>query len=165
MLNRPRTLWIASAGLILLGLLISQIPAVQSRVSWRYERTVTYVRALLHPAGPVPTALPAPTKDLRATTPIPPLTTPTPVATSLPTPTILPLPAQVALTSPEWEREDMNNCGPATLSMALHMYGWQGDQFDISKVIKPDRADRNVNPDELAYWVRNFACWLPDIPS
>lgn len=54
----------------------------------------------------------------------------------------------------------MNNCGPATLTMALHMYAWVGDQFDISKVIKPVRADRNVNPDELVWWVRNYAGWL-----
>jgi tetratricopeptide (TPR) repeat protein len=161
MLNRARSPWIVFGGLIVAGILLYQIPAVQSRLAWRYERTVTYVRALVHPAGPVPTALPVPTEDPSAGTPTAsPSPSPTPPATSVPAPTIPPLPAQVALTSPEWEREDMNNCGPATLSMALHMYGWQGDQFDISKVIKPDRADRNVNPDELAYWVRNYAGWL-----
>jgi tetratricopeptide (TPR) repeat protein len=159
MLNRARWAWISSAGLIAAGLLLYQIPGIQDRVDWRYERTVTYVRALLHPAGPVPTALPAPTQDPGAATPAS-ASTSTPPPTSLPTPTSVPLPAQFALTSPEWEREDMNNCGPATLSMMLHMYGWQGDQFDISKVVKPDRADRNVNPDELAYWVRNYAGWL-----
>lgn len=159
MLNRARWAWISCAGLIAAGILLYQIPAVQSRVDWRYERTVTYVRALIRPAGPVPTALPAPTEDPGAATATP-ASTSTPPPTSLPTPTSAPLPAQFALTSPEWEREDMNNCGPATLSMMLHMYGWQGDQFDISKVVKPDRADRNVNPDELAYWVRNYAGWL-----
>ena len=54
----------------------------------------------------------------------------------------------------------MNNCGPATLSMALHVYNWNGDQFDISNVIKPERDDRNVNPEEMVFWVRNYAGWL-----
>ena len=159
MLSRTRIALISSAGLILLGLLLYQIPAVQSRVAWRYERLSTYVRMLADPAGPVPTALPVPTAAQGLTPTLIPIT-PTSAATSVPTPSLPPLPAQAALTSPEWEREDMNNCGPATLSMMLHMYGWSGDQFDISKVVKPDRADRNVNPDELAFWVRNYAGWL-----
>ena len=44
--------------------------------------------------------------------------------------------------------------------MMLHMFGWNGTQKDISDVIKPVLADRNVNPEEMAYWVRNYAGWL-----
>jgi hypothetical protein len=44
--------------------------------------------------------------------------------------------------------------------MMLHMYGWSGSQKDISDVIKPVTGDRNVNPDELKYWVSNYAGWL-----
>jgi tetratricopeptide (TPR) repeat protein len=44
--------------------------------------------------------------------------------------------------------------------MMLRMYGWTGDQKTISDVIKPVSGDRNVNPEEIAYWVRNFAGWL-----
>jgi len=40
------------------------------------------------------------------------------------------------------------------------MFGWSGDQKAISDVIKPVTGDRNVNPDELAYWVLNYAGWL-----
>jgi tetratricopeptide (TPR) repeat protein len=54
----------------------------------------------------------------------------------------------------------MNNCGAATLAMYLRFYGWSGDQFDISAVIKPERADRNVNVEELAHFSRNYAGWL-----
>ena len=71
-----------------------------------------------------------------------------------------PLPAQVSLTSPPFELQTPNNCGPATLSMALHLYGWEGDQTDIAAQIKPLLQDRNVNPEELAYYVRNNAGWL-----
>jgi tetratricopeptide (TPR) repeat protein len=54
----------------------------------------------------------------------------------------------------------MNNCGPTSLAMYLRYYGWDGDQFTISDLIKPERTDRNVNVDELAYYVRNYAGWL-----
>ena len=44
--------------------------------------------------------------------------------------------------------------------MMLHIFGWTGSQKDISDVVKPVNGDRNVNPEELAYWVRNYAGWL-----
>jgi tetratricopeptide (TPR) repeat protein len=44
--------------------------------------------------------------------------------------------------------------------MYLHYYGWQGDQFAIADLLKPQREDRNVNVEELAYYVRTQAGWL-----
>ena len=61
---------------------------------------------------------------------------------------------------PPYEKQDQNNCGPATLAMYLRSYNWNGDQYDITKVIKPDLTDRNVNVDELVYFVRTHAGWL-----
>jgi len=72
----------------------------------------------------------------------------------------MPPPQQAPLKSPPYEKQLPNNCGPAALSMMLHMFGWSGNQKDISQVIKPVNGDRNVNPEELAYWVRNYAGWL-----
>jgi tetratricopeptide (TPR) repeat protein len=37
---------------------------------------------------------------------------------------------------------------------------WIGTQADIAAQIKPVTGDRNVNPEELAYYVRNNAGWL-----
>jgi tetratricopeptide (TPR) repeat protein len=54
----------------------------------------------------------------------------------------------------------MNNCGPAALTMYLRFYGWDGNQQTITEVIKPYREDRNVNVEELAYYVRNYTGWL-----
>ncbi|GAP12512.1 cytochrome c biogenesis factor, partial [Longilinea arvoryzae] len=65
-------------------------------------------------------------------------------------------PEQVTLPAPKNELEDMNACGPATLAMALRFWGWEGDQYTISDQIKPIRADRNVNVEELKYYVDNF---------
>jgi tetratricopeptide (TPR) repeat protein len=41
--------------------------------------------------------------------------------------------------------------------MYLRYYGWEGDQYDISDLIKPVSGDRNVNVDELDYYVRTRA--------
>jgi tetratricopeptide (TPR) repeat protein len=158
-----RNIVLTGAGsLLLLGLLLFQVPAINSRVAWRYEVGKTYLKNVLHPVGRVPTAIPNPTHTPSPASPTA-LITPTSAVleTSIPpTPTLAPPPAQASLTSPPYEKQTPNNCGPAALSMMLHMFGWSGNQKDISDVIKPVNGDRNVNPDELAYWVRNYAGWL-----
>jgi tetratricopeptide (TPR) repeat protein len=80
------------------------------------------------------------------------------IPSSTPTPTALP--ESVLLPAPEWVKQDWNNCGPAALTMYLRYYGWSGDQYQISDLLKPARNDRNVNVEELAYYVRNYAGWL-----
>ena len=59
-----------------------------------------------------------------------------------------------------WEYQDINNCGPAALAMYLRYYGWEGDQHVIAEALKPQREDRNVNVEELMYFVRTNAGWL-----
>jgi tetratricopeptide (TPR) repeat protein len=86
--------------------------------------------------------------------------TPTVEVSPTPTPSPTPLPQRVVLPSPLWEKQDINNCGPAALTMYLRFYGWEGDQKTIAEVIKPERDDRNVNVEELAFYVRNNAGWL-----
>ncbi len=161
MSTKIRNILLAVAGVILLAVLVYQIPFVKSRLSWRIEVFQIYVKNSINPPGPVPTALPV--------TPIPATPTlaqtSTPVAVELtpsitPTATFPPLPTQAFMTSPAYEKQTPNNCGPAALSMALHMYGWEGDQSDISDLIKPVTGDRNVNPEELRYFVRTQAGWL-----
>jgi tetratricopeptide (TPR) repeat protein len=167
----------------LLGAAIYQIPWVNQRLSWRVDIAQTYLRGMFQPAGPIPTparraeglvktALPSP-----APTQAPPSPTPnsaaqsgeeeasTPVAISAsPTPTprytATPIPEKVDLQVAGWERQDWNNCGPAALSIYLKYYGWEGDQFSISSVLKPEREDRNVNVEELVHYARNYAGWL-----
>ncbi len=157
------------AGLVLLGGLISTLPPVQQRLSWRIELAMAYLRGVLNPVGKMPTAVAAeaPGRDARANRyphadvarrliptdqPATPTTPPQPTAT--------PIPQSISLPAPAWEKQDPNNCGPASLSMYLRYYGWEGDQFSISSVVKPQRDDRNVNVEEMAYFVRNYAGWL-----
>ena len=161
MSKKTRNILISVAGILLLAVLVYQIPFVKSRLSWRIEVFQIYVKNSINPLGPVPTALPV--------TPIPATPTVAQTSTSIPvqltpsitpTATFPPLPAQAFMPSPAYEKQTPNNCGPAALSMALHMYGWEGDQSDISDLIKPISGDRNVNPEELRYYVRTQAGWL-----
>jgi len=157
-----RIILLISAVVLMLATLVYQIPAVNSRLAWRLEIAKTYARNIIHPVGAVPTAIPNPTSTPGL---VPPTFAVTPTGASLetiipPTATLPPIPAQALLNSPPYEKQTPNNCGPAALSMMLHMFGWSGSQKDISDVIKPIVGDRNVNPEELAYWVRNYAGWL-----
>jgi tetratricopeptide (TPR) repeat protein len=149
-------------GLFILSVLIYQIPAINDRVAWRYEVAKTYLRNVIHPVGAVPTAIPNPTSTQNSASPTPAVTPTSAVAETPipPTATLAPPPAQASLNSPPFEKQTANNCGPAALSMMLHMFGWSGDQKTISDVIKPVNGDRNVNPEELSYWVLNYAGWL-----
>ncbi len=149
-----------------------QVPFVHDRLWWRVEETKTYIGGILHPAGKVPTArsassLPALDKPVLLSpthTPIPTPNVPAGIPTAAPspmvTPTLPPLPPSASLEAPHYEKQDINNCGPATLAEYLRFYGWEGDQFDIDAVIKPQREDRNVNVEELAYYVSSQVGWL-----
>lgn len=166
--NNLRRLWLIPLGLPVLAVLMYQIPAVSSRLAWRAEVAQTYLRNVLNPAGELPTPLPqpavavtlhptfTPTIDSSAV----PTATPTVGPTATPTPSPTPLPQAVSLQSPQWEKQTANNCGPASLALYLRTFGWEGNQEDISELLKPHTEDRNVNVEELVYFVRNHAGWL-----
>jgi hypothetical protein len=162
MSKRIRKILISLAGLALLVILVYQIPYVKSVVSWRIEKFTIYAKNMIDPVGPVPTALPVTPRPVTPTAEVAftfaPVIDLTPSAT--PTATFAPLPAQASIAPPPYEQQTPNNCGPATLSMALHIYGWEGSQADIANLIKPILQDRNVNPEELRYYVRTQAGWL-----
>jgi tetratricopeptide (TPR) repeat protein len=144
-------------------LLILTLPGLRDRLSWRTEMAFTYLRGWVDPVEPLPTNLPKPRVYVTrqpTETPLPTSTPEVPLPTATPAPTPTPLPSKVSLPAPSWERQDINNCGPASLTMYLRYWGWEGNQKDIAEVIKPDRKDRNVNVEELVYYVRNKAGWL-----
>ena len=137
-------------------------------IRWRMELIRGAILDLAAPAGEtLPTAAPdkaaspppsmAPAFDAPATQP--PIY---PTAIAQP-PTPIPLvtpPESVTLKSPKWEKQDINNCGPATLAMYLRFYGWQGTQGDVAKVVHPNQRDKNVRWDEMVYYVKTHAGWL-----
>jgi tetratricopeptide (TPR) repeat protein len=148
--------------LIIIGIVFSQLPPIKSRLNWRVEVAKTYLRGVINPVEAVPTAKPVNTPKILSSptfeTALVLSATPTiePTVTATPEP----LPVRASLPVPDYEMQDMNNCGPASLTMAVRYYAWDGDQFDISEVIKPIPQDRNVNPEEMVYYVRNYAGWL-----
>jgi len=160
---RSRFAWFALgaalAALVLWG--IYQLPPVKYQLEWRLDAAAGVLRGWKYSDATLPTPAGA---ELAAVTNIWQTsqvdTVEEPVSSPTPAPTPTPLPAEVSLPSPEWEKQDWNNCGPVTLALGLRFYGWAGDQFDISDLLKPDRGDRNVNVEELIYYVRTRAGWL-----
>lgn len=146
---------IAIVSLVVLAFFIYQIPWVKERVDWRLDIAQTWIGSRLNPVGQLP---PPQVVSSEAPAAIDPTLPPLPMPTAQIAPT--PLPANVQLTPSAHEVQGPNNCGPATLAMYLRYYGWEGDQYDISDEVKPVSADRNVNVDELEYYIRNFAGWL-----
>jgi tetratricopeptide (TPR) repeat protein len=143
---------------------IYQVPVVKFHLEWRFDAMAGILRSWVHPGDVLPTpvshsdiVVPSaqPSETSGPTTGIS-IEDVTPSPTASPTP----LPESIQLESPRWEKQDWNNCGPATLALALRYYGWEGDQYDISALLKPDRGDKNVNIDELIYYVHNRAGWL-----
>lgn len=164
-----------AGGLVVVALiLVIVLVGMQDRFSWQREVITTYIRGVLNPVESIPTAVATVARENNtpiAVMPTPNVTeikptitaTPSQMVTALPTPTATVIPDRVILTSPAYEKQDINNCGPATLAMYLKYYGWEGDQFTISDLIKPIPQDRNVNVEELDYYVRNYAGWLQTV--
>ena len=152
----------------IVGMLVYQIPAVNQRLSWRVDFARTYLRGMVSPVQAMPTPLPQPVVSVEEINipvnvpekPTAQAGTPTAELSPTPEPTPTPLPDYIALPPPSWEKQTINNCGPASLSMYLRYYGWEGDQSVISEIIKPLPQDRNVNIEEMAYYARTRAGWL-----
>ncbi len=157
-------------GLCLAAALFYSLPPVHERLAWRVETLRVRVLRILKPPeeqvfvphgrttepatwpAATSTTLPAPQhfSGTRQTATevsavLIPTETPTPAATAT-------LPAGVNLSGVTHEYQQFNNCGPATLAMALSFWGWQGDQRDTRLALRPNFAavdDKNVNPAEM----------------
>jgi tetratricopeptide (TPR) repeat protein len=80
--------------------------------------------------------------------------TPVPSPSATPTPTPTRLPAHASLPPITHTYQTWNNCGPATLSMALGYVGRNETQADTAAFLKPDPEDKNVSPQEMAAYAR-----------
>jgi tetratricopeptide (TPR) repeat protein len=158
---------------LLVIFLIYQLPPVHERLFWRVDFALTYVRGVISPPGALPTVrhLTTPTHAALGATATPaPTATPaeaSPAGSPAPSPTppeLTPVPTQLpaaAKVDPaKFEEQGPNNCGPATLSAYLRFYGWDGNQQTIADLVKPNPDDRNVNVEELTYFVHTKVGWL-----
>lgn len=100
-------------------------------------------------ATPTSTQTPAPSATPTLTQ------TPAPAAqaTNAPANASVSLPASERLFGFRHQQQTWNNCGPATITMALSYYGWQNDQAYAARFLKPNREDKNVSPEELVRFV------------
>jgi len=156
--------------LILLGLAALAVglyswPPINERLAWRVANFQAQVREFLNPPEQqvfVPQELPTLAVVLATFTPVPatplptegPTATPTAPPSETPAPT--PLPGKVTLTGIKHEYQKFNNCGPATLSMNLSFWGWQGDQLVTRQFLRPgfeQMDDKNTSPAEMAAFV------------
>lgn len=159
---RERIPWFLLGALLAAAVLwlAYQLPPVRYHLEWRFDAAGGMLRGWLRPADQLPTPVGLTQQVVTLTAPWTPTPAPTSAVPATATPTATPIPSQVRLPAPEWEKQDWNNCGPATLALGLRYWGWPGDQFDISDLLKPDRGDKNVNVEELVYYVRTRAGWL-----
>jgi tetratricopeptide (TPR) repeat protein len=156
----------------LFAVLLYQLPPVHDRLYWRLDNLRAQIDYTLHPPEkqvfipqeqvdaivkatlavllPTPSLTPSPSPTLPGDT-----ATPLPSPTPSPSPT--PLPPSIQLKGVVHEYQKWNNCGPATLAMALSYWGWKGDQRDTAAVLKPNPRDKNVMPYEMQSYVEDDA--------
>jgi len=162
---------ISFAALALL-LAIYFLPPVHERLSWRVASLRSRVFYIFNPPGEVVfspaqqdqlqamvtltlTAMaPQATPTLEPTPTATELISPTPTETPIPTPTPTAIPGAVSLSGVRHEYQKMNNCGPATLAMALSFWGWEGNQDTTRPWLRPHPDDRNVMPEEMVAAVK-----------
>ncbi len=157
------------AFLCLLAGVAYNLPPVHERLAWRVDNLRVEVRRYFNPPEQV---LFTPQEEqeqigaiVQATltahalssvaTPLP-VQTETPLASPIPSLTPTPIPASASLTGIRHEYQKFNNCAPATLSMVLSYWGWQGDQYATRTYLRPafEQDDKNVNPFEIVDFVQ-----------
>lgn len=163
-MRTKRNLLFALLAVILLAGGLMLIPSIRSRVVFHTQEIYSSIKYALFPPeesvftpgqktpDSVASAVNA-TMTALAVSPTPSPTLSTPQPTFAPTITPTPLPQTVLLKGVKPEPQQWNNCGPATLSMALSFYQWNGTQTDIAPILKPNDRDKNVMPYEMVDFV------------
>lgn len=103
--------------------------------------------------SPPPSPTPPPTQGTSGQ--MSPEITATVLPTPVPSETPIPVPPSARLTGFQHRIQTWNNCGPATLSMALSYFDIFHSQEQVAQAVKPDPEDRNVSPEEMARYVTN----------
>jgi hypothetical protein len=105
-----------------------------------------------------------PTQVALLTSTVYPTSTPQLLPTTTPFNTVVPetttpivsntvLPSTAYLNGVRHVQQTWNNCGPATITIALSYYGWVAEQEYAASFLKPDDEDKNVSPSEMVAFV------------
>ena len=161
--NKRRYYLFGFLAVVILGVFLLFLPPVWSRVSFHVQEIYSSIKYKISPPQNAVFVPGKGTPDLAATavqstlaarsTPTPEPTATAAEATTAPTSTPLPIPASALLTGINQEKEEWNNCGPATLSMYLSYWKWSGNQDKIAPIVKPNSRDKNVMPYELENYI------------
>ena len=134
-----------AAIILLLGVFtIYYLPPVQAKFGWRVAELFARFKYALSPPeefvffpemdGILPPLTGSPGSALTAPHSVPPTQIPaTRQPTSLPAAELTPIPKGIQLAGFRPEYQTWNNCGPATLAIALSYWGWEGDQRPIDR--------------------------------
>ena len=152
-------------GLCVLVAIIYNLPPVHDRLAWRIDNLRVAIKRYLNPPEEV-LFVPQEQVDIivqgtltaLATSPTAkplPVMTETPLPSPLPTLTPTLIPQSAAVNNIRHEYQKFNNCAPASLSMVLSAWGWQGDQYATRAYLRPSHEidDKNVNPFEIVDFV------------
>jgi hypothetical protein len=166
-MRRPKLLLIltfALSAILVLTVLLNS-PQVQDRVGWRVSELLARIKYAVFPPEQV-VFVPDGISSHELTPTNTSISTQTPLVENTlessepslefqPTVTITPtpIPSSRVLAGFRHEYQSWNNCGPATLAMALSYWGWDGDQRPIAAFTKPNSRDKNVMPHEMAAFV------------
>jgi tetratricopeptide (TPR) repeat protein len=144
---------------------IYNLPSVQERLGWRFAELRARIKYAISPPEQI-VFVPeeqeiwaTPRVSTQAFTPVPSVTSTQspsakqPVSSPTTTATLKPIPKSIQLAGFRHEYQTWNNCGPATLAMALSYWDWEGDQRPIAAFTKPNSRDKNVMPYELMAYV------------
>ena len=145
---------------------VYNLPPVQDRLGWRVAELMARFKYAIAPPEEVvfvpqektilstPTVPVTPAPGTAASSTVAAITpSATPDSLDTPTRTPTPIPQNIKLTGFKHEYQTWNNCGPATLAMALSYWDWEGDQRPIAAFTKPNSRDKNVMPYELTAFV------------
>ena len=162
MKKQTQIMLMVAAVLVVIAALIVLLTPLRSSLAWRIESTRARVFYWLNPpeevvfkprqaaaetvATPVPTQPAIPTSTV-AVSPD--------VVTLTPPPTATPIPTQAALSGIRYTDQHglWNYCAPATLTMGLSFWGWNGTREDAGQWLKPFEKDKNV----MLYEMEAFA--------
>lgn len=154
--------------ILLLGIVAAVVPGIRERIAWRVEQArVRIFYALFPPEEAVftPNSTPQNVDEVvqatfqaaTAMANIAPTFTAAPHDLATPTAAVTPtpLPSSFSLQGVRYEDQHglWNYCAPATLSMALSFWGWEGNRVTAGQWLKPFEKDKNVMPNELQAFV------------
>lgn len=175
-MTKRRFYYLAGLLLVVLGLSFWQLPTLLKAMPSRYvARLPERLQSLgtrgdgeaLLPTVSAPVAASALLQDpelpeplvvtqAEAATPVPHIgetAVPTTLPSPTPTNTPVPIPASIRLDGFVHQFQTWNNCGPATIAMALSYFGLNLNQQDTAVFLKPNPEDRNVSPYQMVAYV------------